>query len=388
MAGDCSYSKGLAGVIVAESDICPVGVEGVNQILYFGYPLLELAEKFSFDEVAYLLLYKELPDAEHLFAFRTRVAECRGLPVGLKHALELIPKTASPMDMMRTACSFLGVLYPENGDGDGVCTWAERALGALPSAMLYWHHFHERGERVETQSPRAEESVAEHMLRLLHGEGSPVVSSPLAVRALDGSLILYAEHDLAASTFATRVCASTMSDAWSCLTAAIGVLKGPLHGGANEAAHWQLKAWTTPEEATEGVRALLAEKKNIPGFGHRVYMRKGDPRSPIAKKISKALSESELPNADKQYFAVSEAADEAMVATKGIRTNLDFYTASLYDQLGIPVGLFTPIFVVSRAMGWAAHILEQRVGNRLYRPSSSYTGRRETMPLPPSAVYG
>lgn len=384
-----TFSKGLAGVIVAESSICPVGVQDVDDILYFGFPLTEMAEKYCFDECAYLLLYKALPSDEELKAFRARIALNRELHPDLKQALEVMPRSAAPMDVMRTTCSFLGMLYPEDGQPpykEAVALQAfERALGALPAAILYWYHFTNE-KRVETASVVPNESVAEHFLRILHGEGSPIAKSPLAVRALDGSLILYAEHEMTASTFTSRLCASTLSDVWSCLTGAIGTLKGPLHGGANEAAHRMLTSWSNRQAAADGVKAMLSAKEVVYGFGHRVYMKKGDPRSPVAKRISKALSESSLPHANPNYFAVSESAEAAMEQEKGIKTNLDFYTASLYDQLGIPVGLFTPIFVISRTMGWASHILEQRANNRLIRPSAAYVGKSK-QELPSSVVF-
>lgn len=387
-----TYSKGLAGVIVAESSICPVGVPDVDQILYFGYPLCEMAEKFCFDECAYLLLYKVMPNSEELKAFRGRVAPCRVLHPSLKLALEVMPCDAAPMDVIRTTCSFLGMLYPEKMSEKSTYTEEaalgafERALGALPAAILYWHHFATGGKKVETSSKNMDESIAEHFLRVLHGDDSPVANSPLAVRALDGSLILYAEHEMTASTFTSRLCASTLSDVWSCLTGAIGTLKGPLHGGANEAAHKMLTSWSDRQAAAEGIKSMLAAKELVYGFGHRVYMKKGDPRSPVAKGISKALSESTLPHANPNYFAVSESAEATMVQEKGIKTNLDFYTASLYDQLGIPVGLFTPIFVISRTMGWASHIIEQRANNRLIRPSATYVGKTQ-QDLPASVVF-
>lgn len=384
-----TFTKGLAGVLVAETVICPVGAEGIDEILYFGYPLCEMSEKFCFDECAYLLLYKAMPTDEQLKSFKGRVAASRTLQPSLKQALELMPGNCPPMDVLRTTSSFSGLLHPEDGDApyseEAALRVFERALGAFPAAMLYWHHFHTSQKKVDTSSP-AEESVSQHFLRVLHGNESPVAASQLAVRALDGSLILYAEHDITASTFTSRVCASTLSDAWSCLTGAIGTLKGPLHGGANEAAHKMLKEWRDPEAAIAGVKSKLAKKELIFGFGHRVYMKKGDPRNAIAKKLSKALSESDLPHANPSLFAVSEAAETTMVEGKGIKPNLDFYTASLYEQLGIPVGLFTPIFVFSRIMGWAAHVLEQRANNRLIRPSAKYLGKPTQM-LPRSVVF-
>jgi len=393
MADTATYSKGLAGVYICESEICPVGWSDIHDILYFGYPLCEMSEIFSFDEVAYLLLHKAWPSPDELSAFRMRVSAARELDTTLKQALELMPASTPPMDMMRTACSFIGMLRPEessptltDANADAAVRAFEYALGALPSAMLYWHHFHSNGQRVETRSLRADESVSEHMLRVLHGNDSPIAKSTLAVRALDGSLILYAEHEMTASTFASRLCASTLSDVWSCLTGAIGVLKGPLHGGANEAAYKMLVEWKDAETATQGVKSKVANKELLFGFGHRVYMKKGDPRSPYAKKFSKALSVSTLPDANPCLVAVSEAAEEAMVQEKGIKTNLDYYTASLYAQLGIPVGLFTPIFAVSRTTGWASHILEQRSHNRLMRPSCIYTGKAPQS-LPGSVVF-
>lgn len=362
---------GLRGVVAGETRISTVGKAG-HGLTYRGYDISELAERSSFAEVAFLLLYGELPLAAELDAFVARQRAARELPAGLREVLELIPAEAHPMDVLRTGCSMLGTLEPEP-DFDSQWSIAERLLATLPAMLLYWHRFTVDGERIETRGD--DDSLAAYFLRLLHG----IPASALHARALDVSLILYAEHEFNASTFAARVCAATLSDFYSAVTAAIGTLRGTLHGGANEAAMALIAGFATPEAAAAAVRRMLEQKQKIMGFGHAVY-RDADPRSAVIKAWSARLAED---SGDALLFTVSEAIERVMRDDKSLFPNLDFYSASAYHSLGVPTRLFTPLFVCSRIAGWAAHIVEQRENNRLIRPTAEYrgAGRRSYVPL-------
>lgn len=356
-----SENRGLRGVVAGETRISSVGTG--HGLAYRGYDIADLAEHGSFGEVAFLLLYGELPTRAELDAFRERQRGLRPLPAVLLEALELIPADANPMDVLRTGCSMLGVLEPERDFGAQRAV-AERLLATLPAMLLYWHHFSTEGRRVETSGD--EDTLAGYFLRLL--SGAP--AQALHQRALDVSLILYAEHEFNASTFAARVCAATLSDQYSAVTAAIGTLRGPLHGGANEAAMALIERFDSPRAAAAGVADMLREKQRIMGFGHAVY-KSADPRNAVIKDWSRRLAES---GTDRRLFDVSEAIEQVMRDEKGLFPNLDFYSASVYHFLGIPTRLFTPIFVCARIAGWAAHIAEQRADNRLIRPTADYTG--------------
>lgn len=355
-------STGLRGIQAARSAICACGVEGMG-LTYRGYNILDLAEHSNFEEVTYLLLKGELPHSDQLEAYKKKLKGLRSLPQPLKEVLERIPASASPMDVLRTGCSLLGALEPEIDFGRQQEV-ADRLVAILPAILVYWYRFTRNRKRIDAHSD--EDSLAGHLLHLLHGEPP----TPAHRRAMDVSMILYAEHEFNASTFAARVCASTLSDFYSAVTAGIGSLRGPLHGGANEAAMELISRYKNPEAAAKGVREALAHKEKVMGFGHAVY-RASDPRNVVIKEWARKLSEE---SGDPTLYAVSEAIENVMWEEKRLFPNLDFYSASVYHAIGIPTELFTPLFVCSRVTGWAAHIMEQRADNRLIRPSAEYVG--------------
>lgn len=361
MAGN-KKTGGLAGVSAGETALCTVGKEGAG-LTYRGYDIYDLADNASFEEVAYLLLYGKLPSRAELDAYVAKLKTMRGLPDQVKQVLEMIPADSHPMDVLRSGVSILGNIEPE-GDFENQHHVADRLLACLPSMLLYWHRFHTDGKRIDVETD--DDSVAGHFLNMLHDKAP----SELHRKSLDTTLILYAEHEFNASTFAARVITGTLTDFYSAVTGAIGALRGPLHGGANEAAMELIQKFSSPEEATEGVLGMLAAKEKIMGFGHRVYTT-SDPRNSVNKKMSKALSDEA---GDTQLYVVSEAIEKVMWDEKKLFANADFFTASLYHFLGIPTHLFTPIFVCSRITGWAAHIMEQRADNKLIRPAADYIG--------------
>lgn len=363
-------AAGLAGVVAGRTAIATVGKEGKG-LTYRGYSIDDLAEHATFEEVAYLLIYGRLPTEGELSGYKQKLRKLRGLPQPLKIVLEQIPGNAHPMDVMRTGCSALGTLEPESESRDQIAV-ANRLTACFSSILLYWHHFHASGKRIDTATD--EDSAAGHFLHLLHGKRP----DELQRRAVDVSLILYAEHEFNASTFTARTIISTLPDFYSAVTGAIGALRGPLHGGANEASMELIQRFSTPDEAEKGILELLAAKKLIMGFGHRVY-RISDPRSAIVKAWSKKLAATA---GDERLYLVSERIEKVMWREKRLFANLDFYSATAYHFCGIPTPIFTPLFVVARITGWAAHIIEQREDNRLIRPAADYIGPEPRLFVP------
>ncbi|UYM15773.1 bifunctional 2-methylcitrate synthase/citrate synthase [Endozoicomonas euniceicola] len=361
---------GLRGQSAGSTALCTVGQSGTG-LTYCGYDISELADHATFEEVAYLLFNGDLPNASELSGYKERLKTFRGLPQPLKVCLEQIPADAHPMDVLRTGTSVLGNLEAETSFTEQQDV-ADRLLGALPSILLYWYHFSHNGERIDTEV--GDDSIAGHFLAMLHGKEPSAEHR----RCLDVSLILYAEHEFNASTFTARVCASTLSDMHSCVTGAIGSLRGPLHGGANEAAMALIEQFSSVEEAIDCVKGMLVRKDKIMGFGHAIY-RESDPRNAIIKQWSKKLGEAV---GDQILYPVSEAIEQLMWDEKKLFCNADFFHASAYNFMGIPTKLFTPIFVCSRVSGWTAHVMEQRANNRIIRPSADYIGEEPRSWLP------
>ena len=353
---------GLRGQVAGETALCTVGKTGTG-LTYRGYDISVLAENAKFEEVAYLLLKGRLPTQEELSNYINKIKSLRELPQAIKDVLERIPADAHPMDVMRTGCSMLGNLEIEKdfSEQDEVI---DRLLAAFPSIICYWYAFSHEGKRIETALD--DDSIGGHFLHMLCGEAP----NELFTQVMNVSLILYAEHEFNASTFSARVCASTLSDMHSCITGAIGTLRGPLHGGANEAAMDMIENWTSADEAEAEIMAMLARKDKIMGFGHAIYS-ESDPRNTIIKLWAEKLA---AHAGDTVLYPVSVRCEEVMWREKKLFCNADFFHASAYHFMGIPTKLFTPIFVISRLTGWAAHVKEQRSNNRIIRPSADYTG--------------
>ena len=362
MATKVLSGAGLRGQVAGKTALSTVGKEG-SGLTYRGYDVKDLAETCVFEEVAHLILKGALPTQAELDAYRTTLKGLRGLPQALKDVLERIPADAHPMDVLRTGCSFLGNLETETDFAQQEAA-TDRLLAAFPSIICYWYRFSHDGVKVETETD--DESIGGHFLHMLRGEKP----NELHERVMNVSLILYAEHEFNASTFTARVCASTLSDLHSCVTAAIGSLRGPLHGGANEAAMDMIEGFTSADNAEEEMMGMLARKDKIMGFGHAIYA-DSDPRNAIIKEWSEKLGKDV---GDTVLYPVSVRCEEVMWREKKLFCNADFFHASAYHFMDIPTKLFTPIFVMSRLTGWAAHVFEQRADNRIIRPSAEYTG--------------
>ena len=360
--GKVLTGAGLRGQVAGKTALSTVGKSGAG-LTYRGYDVQDLAENCQFEEVAYLIFYGELPTQVQLDAYKAKLKGLRSLPQALKEVLERIPANAHPMDVMRTGCSMLGNLETEQSFAEQQDV-ADRLLAIFPSIITYWYRFSHDGVRIDENTD--DDSIGAHFLHLLHGEKP----NELHEQVMNVSLILYAEHEFNASTFTARVCASTLSDMHSCVTGAIGSLRGPLHGGANEAAMDMIEKFTSPDHAEQEMLAMLARKDKIMGFGHAIY-KDSDPRNAIIKIWSEKLA---ADVGDTVLYPVSVRCEEVMWREKKLFCNADFFHASAYHFMGIATKLFTPIFVMSRLTGWAAHVMEQRADNRIIRPSAEYTG--------------